>query len=87
MNGQNIAKEEQDRELGGYPMVSEQIRALTPIQAIRAKCLDCSCGSCREVRLCETKGCDLWPYRMGKRPKRGFIAEGGTDSENSKYHQ
>ncbi len=42
---------------------------LTPIKAIRAKCIDCSCGSLREVRECHMKDCTLWPYRMGKRPK------------------
>ena len=45
---------------------------LTPMKAIRAKCLDCCCGSNREakkVRLCPGKDCALYPYRMGHRPK------------------
>lgn len=41
---------------------------LTPIKAIRSKCLDCSCTSPQEVRLCTIKTCRLYPYRMGKRP-------------------
>lgn len=45
------------------------MEVLTPIKAIRAKCIDCSCGSLREVRECNMKDCTLWPYRMGKRPK------------------
>ena len=45
------------------------MEVLTPIKAIRAKCIDCSCGSLREVRECHMKDCTLWPYRMGKRPK------------------
>lgn len=40
---------------------------LTPIKAIRAKCLDCVCGNEREVRECKTKDCSLWNYRMGTR--------------------
>ncbi len=43
--------------------------ALTPMRAIRAKCLDCSCGSPKEVRLCPVTRCALWPYRMGRRPR------------------
>lgn len=43
----------------------------TPIQAIRAKCMDCSCGQRKEVRLCTIPDCALWPYRMGKRPQPG----------------
>lgn len=45
------------------------MEVLTPIKAIRAKCIDCSCGSLREVRECRLEECSLWPYRMGKRPK------------------
>lgn len=43
---------------------------LTPIKAIRAKCLDCVCYQVREVRLCPCTDCSLWPYRMGHRPKK-----------------
>jgi len=42
---------------------------LTPIKAIRAKCLDCSCGQYKEVSLCPAKNCPLWEYRNGHRPK------------------
>lgn len=49
----------------------EQLTAkkLKPIQAIRAKCLDCCCGNYQEVRLCTIGKCPLYPYRFGKRPK------------------
>jgi len=39
------------------------------IKAIREKCLDCSGGQPKEVRLCPVKTCALYPYRMGRRPK------------------
>jgi len=49
-------------------------RRLTPVKAIRKKCLDCSETS-NEIRNCpcfEDNGaiqkCPLYPYRMGKRP-------------------
>lgn len=45
------------------------MKRLTPTKAIRAKCLDCCCGSAKEVRLCTNKKCPLYPYRFGKRPK------------------
>lgn len=41
---------------------------LTPIKAIRAKCLDCCCDHPREVRLCQCDVCPLWGYRMCVRP-------------------
>ena len=42
---------------------------LTPMKAIRLKCLECCCDSAQEVRLCNSKKCPLYPYRFGKRPK------------------
>jgi len=45
-----------------------QKKILTPIKAIRAKCLDCYCGSYEGVRGCHSDDCSLWPYRLGKRP-------------------
>ena len=42
--------------------------AQSPLRAIRAKCLDCSCYQASEVRLCEAIKCPLWPFRAGKHP-------------------
>lgn len=42
----------------------------TPLRAIRAKCLDCSCGSANEVKLCPCTNCPLYPYRAGRNPYR-----------------
>lgn len=47
---------------------------LTPIKAIRAKCLDCCCGSSNEVKLCTVEKCALWPYRLGHNPYRREIS-------------
>ena len=40
----------------------------SPGKAIRAKCLDCCCGSESEVRKCVQHDCPLWPMRMGRNP-------------------
>ena len=40
----------------------------TPLKAVRQYCLECSCGSKKEVRLCECKDCSLYPFRFGKNP-------------------
>lgn len=44
-------------------------KKLTPVKAIRFKCLDCCVGQISEVRLCPVKTCPIYPYRMGKRPQ------------------
>lgn len=43
-------------------------KRLTPLKAIRAKCLDCCCWNSYEVKLCAAKKCALYPYRLGKNP-------------------
>ena len=51
---------------------------LTPLKAIRAKCLDCSAGQYNEIKYC-TVDCALKPYRFGHRPKEEAVT--GNESE------
>lgn len=48
---------------------------LTPMRAIRKKCLECSAGQIKEVTLCPVKNCALYPYRSGHRPKGEEVVE------------
>jgi len=50
---------------------------ISPLRAIRGKCLDCSVGSKKEVRLCPIKDCPLYGYRLGHNPKRKGIGRTG----------
>jgi hypothetical protein len=43
-------------------------KAISPVAAIRQKCLDCSGQQPAEVKLCETVTCALWPFRAGRHP-------------------
>jgi hypothetical protein len=56
-------------------------RQLTPVQAIRLKCLDCSGGQRAEVRLCPMTDCPLYVFRMRCNPncKRRQVSEGQKD--------
>jgi hypothetical protein len=49
------------------PLSSE--RALTPLKAIRGRCLWCCLNSRMEVFLCPAKNCPLWPFRLGRGTK------------------
>lgn len=42
----------------------------SPLRAIRAKCLECSCGSTYEVKNCPIHDCNLYPFRLGNNPFR-----------------
>ena len=53
---------------------------MTPLKAIRLKCLDCCCGQAIEVKLCPSENCPLYPYRMGHNPARKGV--GGKFDQN-----
>lgn len=40
------------------------------LRVIRAGCMDCCAKQRKEVRLCPSKRCVFWPYRMGLYPER-----------------
>jgi hypothetical protein len=52
---------------------------MTPMKAIRKKCLDCMGNRYKTVRLCEDKECPLHPYRMGRRPKDRYSSKQKTN--------
>lgn len=56
---------------------------ITPMKAIRQKCLDCCCGQLAEVRMCTCITCALYGYRMGHRPKgEQFTVETDTGEKS-----
>lgn len=48
-------------------------KKLTPVLAIRKKCLDCMCGNAKEVQMCQSEDCSLYAFREGKNPRRSGI--------------
>lgn len=59
----------------------------SPLKAIRKKCIECSGGSYKEVRLCPCDDCPLWPYRFGRKPQKtdeqGYIEFKPRRKENA----
>lgn len=57
---------------------------MTPLKAIRLKCLDCCCGQIVEVKNCPCPDCPLYNYRDGHNPARkglgGVFPQGNTDT-------
>lgn len=49
---------------------------LTPLKAIRKKCMDCSADNRAEVRNCVIPDCPLHRYRMGRNPARKGVGGG-----------
>lgn len=53
-------------------------KRITPLKAVRLKCLDCSNGSSNEVKLCPVEKCPLYPFRFGKNPNRDGLTNSGS---------
>jgi hypothetical protein len=59
-------------------------KRLTPLKAIRSKCLECQTGSRKAVRNCETLDCALFSFKEGRNPNRKGIGRvGGNPLLNS----
>jgi hypothetical protein len=41
---------------------------ISPLKAIRLKCLECSGGKAQEVKNCGLSECSLFPYRFASNP-------------------
>lgn len=52
---------------------------VSPLKAIRLRCLDCCGDSAMEVRLCPAITCPLYPFRFGKNPNRAGIGPRNPD--------
>ena len=48
---------------------------VSPLRALRLRCIDCCGGSPSEVRLCTAVQCSAWPFRMGRNPWRAPPSE------------
>ena len=56
---------------------------MTPMKAIRLKCLDCCCGSSTEVKLCPAWECPLWAYRSGHNPARAGLGRRDVNAKEA----
>ena len=54
------------------------MKKVTPLKAIRTKCLECSAYQPKEVRFCKIENCALFRYRFGTNPKRKGIGNKGA---------
>lgn len=58
------------REMTREELVELGHGRMSPMDVIRARCLDCCCDQPSEVRKCTAIKCPSWPFRMGKNPWR-----------------
>lgn len=44
-------------------------------KAVRYRCIDCSGGSKKEIRLCPCPDCSLWEFRFGEDPTPEIVEQ------------
>lgn len=69
-NGKVVGKDPRTMAKGELEAIGH--RDMSPLKALRLRCLDCCAGSDSEVRNCTARKCPSWPFRMGSSPWRRF---------------
>jgi hypothetical protein len=83
IKGENTMFEEESmnpEEDSLLPLIKKK-EVLPPMQAFRAKCMDCTCNQPKEIKFCSITDCAIWPYRMGNNPKRAGVGGKGRRFE------
>ena len=63
------------REMSPQELRAAGHEPMSPLQAMRARCLDCCAGQANEVAVCPVVECPAWPFRMGTNPWRKPASE------------
>jgi hypothetical protein len=63
------------REMTRDELMAAGHEPMSPLRAIRAKCLDCCGFQEKEVAQCVAVDCPSWPFRMGTDPWRKPASE------------
>ncbi len=67
-NGHAIGRDPRDMSQDELREIGHE--RMSPLKALRLRCVDCCAGSTYEVRACVAVDCPSWPFRMGKNPWR-----------------
>lgn len=67
-DGENRGVGRDPSKLGVGGLLKVGHKRMSPLQALRLRCIDCCAGSINEVRLCPAVACASWPFRLGSNP-------------------
>ena len=72
-NGCDVGRD--PRQVSRDELIAAGHTPMSPLKALRARCIDCCAGQPSEVRLCTAVACPSWPFRMGSNPWRKEATE------------
>jgi hypothetical protein len=67
-NGYDVGRD--PRRLSHDELIVAGHKPMSPLKALRLRCLDCCADQPSEVRRCTAVACPSWPFRMGSNPWR-----------------
>ena len=67
-DGRDIGRD--PRQVTQDELLAAGHKPMSPLKALRLRCLDCCAEQPSEVRRCPAVTCPNWPFRMGKNPWR-----------------
>jgi hypothetical protein len=75
------------RKVSREELIAAGHRAISPLKALRLRCLDCCADQPSEVRLCTAVGCANWPFRLGTNPWRKEPTDAQRERARSLLHK
>ena len=72
-DGQEVGRDPHQMTLG--ELVALGHSPMSPLKALRLRCIDCYGGCLKSVRGGTSKDCPSWPFRMGRNPWRAPVSE------------
>ena len=72
-DGQGVGRD--PHQMTAEELIALGHSAMSPLKALRLRCIDCCAGSSLEVRLCTAVSCPSWPFRLGRNPWRPPASE------------
>lgn len=72
-DGQEVGRD--PNQMTAEELVALGHSAMSPLKALRLRCIDCYGGSLKSVRGCTSTDCPSWPFRMGRNPWRAPVSE------------
>ena len=56
------------KDINNSELINFAIKTISPLRAIRKKCLDCCGEQFLDVKTCPVLVCSLWKFRLGLHP-------------------
>jgi hypothetical protein len=72
-DGQGVGRDPDQMTAG--ELVALGHSPMSPLKALRLRCIDCYGGCLKSVRGCTSTDCPSWPFRMGRNPWRAPVSE------------